>query len=77
MDKILEIYLEYHDWVNLIKDLIFLAGAVTFFRGAYLFFQYIKNRIYTEKTDEINKNIDFRESLYFQSHPVMVWVNVK
>lgn len=63
MDEVLEIYLKYQYWINLIKDLAFLAGAVTFFRGAYLFFAYIQNRSYTEKAIEIDKNINFREKL--------------
>jgi hypothetical protein len=63
MDKILELYLEYQNWINLIKDFAFLAGAIAVLRGAYLFFQYIKNRGYTEKAEEIDKNINFRERL--------------
>lgn len=63
MQNILEIYLENKQWIDLTKDIVFFAGVVTFFRGSYLFFQFLKNKKYKDKSQEIDENINFREKL--------------
>lgn len=63
MESLLAFYLQHQEWINLIKDITFFAGALTFFRGAYLFFKYLRNRKFKEKSEDIDKNIKFREQL--------------
>lgn len=63
MHKILELYQEYSDWINLIKDLAFLAGAITFIKAAFTFFEYFKNRHFLDTTAIIDRNLNFRSRL--------------
>ena len=63
MDWVLGIYLAYQDWINLIKDAIFLVSALTLLRVACLFIRHVKSRYYREKTEEIDRDLHFRERL--------------
>lgn len=56
MKIILDTYLEYKDWINLIKDVVFLFGG-------YYLIKYLINKNFTEKSKAIKENLKFREDL--------------
>ena len=59
MDRLLEIYLAHKDWIDLIKDLIFFAGAYIFLHGAYVVFKILKNKRFSDTALAIEKNLHF------------------
>lgn len=63
MDWLLEIYLAHKNWIDLIKDLVFFAGAYTFFHGVYVLFKILKNKRFSDTASAIEKNLHFREKL--------------
>lgn len=63
MMDILKTYLEYRDWIDLIKDIFFIFSSLAIFRAIYLYVHYIKKREYLEKSVEIEKNLTLREGL--------------
>ena len=63
MDYLLNTYREYKDWIELVKDLVFFAGAYTFFHGAYLLFGYLRNKKFEATSTSIDNNLKFREKL--------------
>jgi hypothetical protein len=56
MDWTLSTYLEYKNWIDLIKDLVFFAGA-------YVFFKFLKNKKFTDVSEQIDKNLRFRRRI--------------
>ena len=53
---IIDLYLRYENQINLVKDLIFFAGA-------YKIFAYLKNKKFQDSCREINENLKFREKI--------------
>ena len=56
MKIILDTYLDYKEWINLIKDVVFLFGA-------YYLIKYIFNKNFTDKSRAIKENLAFRSDL--------------
>lgn len=63
MGWILNTYLEYKNWIELIKDFVFFAGAYVFFRSVVLFFKYLKNKRFADVSEQIDKNLGFRKRI--------------
>lgn len=54
--KVLNLYLDNKDWIELVKDAVFFYGAITIIK-------YLWNRNYTRKIKEIDNNLRFRERI--------------
>lgn len=63
MDHILELYHQYKEWIELIKDAVFFAGAYAFFHGLYVLVKYLRNKKFEAISAAINTNLKFREKL--------------
>lgn len=61
--ELLTLHKEHKDLIDFIKDVVFFTGAYYLIKAAWLFFRYVKNRRYKEKSKEIDHNINFRERL--------------
>ncbi len=38
LEWILDTYVEYKNWIDLIRDIVFFAGAYAFFHGAFVLY---------------------------------------
>lgn len=54
--SIISLYIEYQDQINLLKDIIFFAGA-------YKLFTYLANKKFQDSCANINENIRFRKKI--------------
>jgi len=63
MDWLLDTYLQYKNWIELVKDVVFFAGSYAFFYGVYKAFIFLGSRQLTDMSAAIEKNLHFRERL--------------
>lgn len=55
----IELYLRYQNYINLVKDIAFFFG----FFGAYKIFLYLMNKKLQDACNQINENLAFREKI--------------
>lgn len=63
MDWILELYLQYKNWIDFVKDVVFFAGSYAFFYGVYKTITFLGNKQFADKSTAIEKHLHFRERL--------------
>lgn len=56
MDWILNTYIEYKNWIELTKDAVFLAGAITLVKILW-------HKRFTDRAKEIKENLEFRDRI--------------
>lgn len=56
MQTFIDLYNSYKDWIELIKDLVFFAGAITAFK-------IIRDRKFSARSKEIDENLSFRKKI--------------
>ena len=63
MNSLIEFYVSNKNWIDLIRDVVFFAGAITLITGSVAWFRFLSKKRFTDISAAIRSDLEFREKL--------------